>query len=115
MVSIVLIFLAMLIVQAILYLYIRSIVVASAAEGARYAANADATPQGGAEVANDRIARGTSDAVAAEIACEGSEVPGEGGATLVQVRCAGDLPLFFVPLGDVLPIDVRAQAIEEGG
>lgn len=115
MVSIVLIFLAMLIVQAVLYLYIRSVIVASAAEGARYGANADADPQGAAEVANERISRGTSDAVLAEIACEGSEEPGEAGATLVQVRCAGDLPLFFVPLGDVLPIDVRAQALKEGG
>jgi len=115
MVSIVLIFLVMLIMQAILYLYIRSVVVASAAEGARYAANADANPQGGGELASDRIAGGTSNAVAAEIACEGSEQPGEAGATVVQVRCSGELPLFFAPMGNVLPLDVRAQALKEGG
>ncbi|MGH3545144.1 MAG: TadE/TadG family type IV pilus assembly protein [Mycobacteriales bacterium] len=114
MVSIMLIFLAMLIMQAILYLYIQSIVVASATEGARYAASADAAPEEGARVASERIEAGTSGSVAREIRCEGTEQPGEAGATLIQVRCAGDLPLFFVPLGDALPINVRAHASKEG-
>ncbi|MGH3545160.1 MAG: TadE/TadG family type IV pilus assembly protein [Mycobacteriales bacterium] len=113
MVSVVLIFLVMLIMQAVLYLYIRSIVVASASEGARFGANANSSPYDGAEVANRLIARATSESVSDRVRCEGSEQPGEGGATLIRVRCAGDLPLFFVPLGDALPINVRQQSTKE--
>ena len=113
MVSILLIFLALLIMQAILYLYIRNVVVASAAQGARAGANADADPQQGAAVANRLIARALSKTVADEVRCVESQEPGEGGATLVMIRCTGELPLFFLPLGDVLPIDVRAEANKE--
>ncbi len=78
MVSIVLIFLALLIMQAVLYLYVRNIVVASAAEGARSGANANSSPYDGAAVANRLLARATSDSVSEQVRCEGSEQPGRG-------------------------------------
>jgi len=113
MVSIVLLFLTLLIVQAVLYLYVRNVVTASAAEGARYAASADSSPDDGARVATDLIARGASRAVADRVGCVGREQPGAGSETLIEVQCSGKVPALFLPGSGVLPIDVRGRAIKE--
>ena len=113
MVSIVLIFLTVLILQAILYLYVRNIVAASAAEGTRYAANANVDPQRGAARATELLIRGTSRSVADQLQCEGREEAGENGATVNRVHCSGTVSALFLPGFGVLPIDVRNYAVEE--
>ncbi|MGH3427843.1 MAG: TadE/TadG family type IV pilus assembly protein [Terriglobales bacterium] len=113
MVSILLIFLTLLILQAALYLYVRNVVTASAAEGARYAANANVDPRQGAARASSVLARGTNRSAADRLRCEGSEEPGAGGATLDVVRCSGSIPALFLPGFGVIPLDVRGRAIEE--
>ena len=75
MVSVLLIFLTVLLVQAALYLYVRNIVTAAAAEGARYAADANVDPARGAERTHEVIARGTSRSVADRLPCRGAEEP----------------------------------------
>jgi len=114
MVSVLLIFLTVLIVQAALYLYVRNIVTAAAAEGARYAADANVDPASGAERAQQVTGRGTSRSVADRLPCRGAEEPGGAGATLDVVRCSGSLPFLFLPGFGVLPIRVQGHAIEEG-
>ena len=102
------------IVQGAIYLHIRNVTAASAAEGARYAANADAVPGQGAARAIDVVGRGIGLQTASRLRCSESEDAGPGGVAVAVVRCSGALPVFFAPLGEVLPLDVTARAVKEG-
>jgi Flp pilus assembly protein TadG len=102
------------IVQVAVYLHIRNVAAASAAEGARYGANADVGAAEGAERAGDILRRGAGDGTADRLSCAGSEDVGPSGVAVVTVRCTGVLPVFFAPLGEVLPVRVSARSVEEG-
>ncbi len=114
LVSILLVMLLLGVLQVGVYLHIRNVVSASAAEGARYAANADIDLSAGGPRATDIISRSLGPTTAARVPCAASPLAGAGGTTLVAVRCQGALPVFFAPLGKVLPLDVTARALEEG-
>ena len=102
------------IVQVGLFLHVRNIVAASAAEGARFAANADvADPAAGGPVAKNIVAGALSPRVANGLRCSGRYVAGAGGTTLVAVRCAGRVPLIFSWLGSLPGLDVTARALKE--
>jgi hypothetical protein len=111
LVSVLLVLLLLAVAQVAVYLHIRAVVTASAAEGARYAANADVAPDAGAARAEDLLGRGMGTGAARRIRCAAGGPDADG---LVAVRCGGALPVFFVPLGGVLPVDVTGHALEEG-
>jgi Flp pilus assembly protein TadG len=100
------------ILQVGVYLYVRNVAAASAAEGARYAANADVPAEDGAARAESILASGLG-STAHHLACAGSADEGPDGVVLSSVRCAGAIPVFFVPFGEALPIDVSGHAVEE--
>jgi Flp pilus assembly protein TadG len=111
LVSVLLVLLLLAVAQVAVYLHVRAVTTASAAEGARYAANADVTAEAGAARAEDVLGRGVGAGTANRLRCAASDT---GGGGLVAVRCAGTLPVFFAPLGGVLPVDVTGHALEEG-
>jgi hypothetical protein len=115
LVAILLLMLLLSIVQVAVYLHIRSVATASAAEGARYAANADVGTDEGVARTQRILARGLGDETAARLHCTGAVEPGPEGVQLSSVRCSGALPVFFAPLGDLLPLDVAGHAVEEAG
>lgn len=115
MVSVVLIALLMAVVQVGLYLHVRNVVAASAAEGARYGADADVdSPAAGSDLAHQIIGRSLGRAVSDHTGCHGDYESGAGGATLVAVHCAGRVPLVFSWLGSLPGLDVTARALREG-
>ncbi len=89
-------------------LYVRNTLVACAADGARYAANADRTPAEGAEQARELIRRSLPDRFAGDVAA-GYE-PGSD-AVFVEIRA--DLPLLG-PWGVPNRLVLRGHALEEG-
>lgn len=113
LVSVLLVSLFLLVFQVGVVLHVRNVLVASAAEGARYGANADRTPDEGAERARQVIAEALGQRVAASMTCE--PVPGEDldGQPLVDVRCTGPMPVVFLPMG-AFSLTVHGHAIEEG-
>ncbi|HVX42968.1 MAG TPA: TadE/TadG family type IV pilus assembly protein [Mycobacteriales bacterium] len=115
LVSILLLALLFAVVQVAFYLHIRNVVAASAAEGARYAANADRSAVDGGPMTHQIIADSLSERVADGMACSGRYEPGESGTVLVAVRCTGDVPLVFSWLGGLPVLNVTARALKEGG
>lgn len=104
LVSVLLIFLFLAVAQVAVYLHVRNVVTASAAEGARYAANADVPAEAGGPRAEDLVRTSVNQ----DIACTSRlQRP------VVVVECAGAIPVFFAPLGRLLPLRTSARAIEE--
>lgn len=114
LVSILLIALLLGVVQVALYLHVRNVVEAGAAEGARYAANADRAATDGGPMTREIIAQALSPRIAAGMHCSGRNEPGESGTVLVAVHCTGDVPLIFSWLGGLPVLDVTARAVKEG-
>ena len=102
------------VLQVGLYLYQRSVIASSAMSAARYAANANVETQEGAARASSLIAGALSDDVVAGLTCAASNRTGADGVVLVVVECQGAIPSIVTALGDLLPIEVSAQAIAEG-
>lgn len=92
-------------------LHVRNTLVASAADGARYAANADRSPDEGAARTRDLVARALGDEYATDVVA-GTEVV-NGVATIVVVVEA-PLPILG-PLGVTDGLVVRGHAFEESG
>jgi Flp pilus assembly protein TadG len=90
------------------YLHLRNVVVASLAEGAREAANADRDCADGVDRARDLVAQAAGNDVAGGLTFDCDVADG-----VVAVRAYGALPLLFPRVGAVA-IDATAHAIEEG-
>lgn len=114
LVSIPLLFLLLVVLQVASYLHVRNVVVASAAEGARYAANADRPTGVGGPFAEQVLGEGLSVHTAAGIRCTAAEEPGAGGTVLVAVRCRGSIPAVLAVGRRVLPVTATARSIKEG-
>lgn len=113
LVTVLLLTLFLLVVQVGLVLHVRNVLVASAAEGARYGADADRTPDEGAAHARQVVADALGQRVAAAVTCEpvdGEELDGQ---PLVDVRCTGPVPVVFLPTG-AFSLTVHGHAVEEG-
>lgn len=115
MIAVLLIFLAFGVLQVALYLYVRNIVQASAAAGARYAANHGVDYAAGGEHASVLVSQGSSASVARSLPCRGSAGRDVTGLPLALVHCGGHIKSIFLPLGRVLSIDVTARVLKEGG
>ena len=112
LVSVLLVSLFLLVFQVGVVLHVRNVLVASAAEGARYAANADRTPEEGADRAKQVIADALGQQVAAAMTCTpviGEELDGQ---VVVDVQCTGPVPIVFLPTG-AFSLTVHGHAIEE--
>jgi Flp pilus assembly protein TadG len=109
LVGILLTFLFLALLQLGLALHVRNTLVASAAEGARYGANADRTPADGAAVTRQIIRDSLADSFADDVT-GGLETLD--GVTTVVVRVDARLPLFGL-LGPPRGISVRGHALEE--
>ena len=115
MVSVLLIFLLFSVLQVAVFFYVRNIVAASAADGARFAAAAGVDYADGGLRATDLIGHGLAHGVARDVPCVGR--PGEdptSGVPLVVVRCAGHIQSVFLPIGSLLRIDITSSALKEG-
>jgi hypothetical protein len=113
LVAILLLMLVLGILQVAVYLHVRNVAAASAAEGARYAANADVPEAAGADRAEAILASTVGHATAAHLTCSGALDEGPGGVIVSSVRCTGAIPVFFVPFGEALAIDVSGHSVEE--
>src|SRR3954447_18875520 len=97
LVSVLLVSLFLMVFQVGVVLHVRNVLVASAAEGARYGANADRTPEEGAARAKAVIADALGQQVAAGMRCvpvEGEDLDGQ---PVVDVQCSGPMPIVFLP------------------
>src|SRR6195952_4010276 len=69
LVGVLVIALLLAVLQVAVYVHLRNVIVASAQEGARYAANADVPAEAGAGRTLEVIGRATSDRTAAGLSC----------------------------------------------
>ena len=111
LVSTLLLFLFLGIIQLGLVLYVRNTLVANAAEGARHGANLGVDPADGGPYAQRLMAEtlpGRSDT-----SCAGSQVDGPGDVPLVRVDCRVRVPLSLVPFGGGVTLHVSGHAVKE--
>lgn len=112
LVTVLLLGMFLLIVQVGLVLHTRNVLVAAAAEGARYGANADRTAEQGAEraraVASDSLGGMAGDNVTAAA----GPAPAASGPRVVEIVVHSELPVLFVPGG--FGLTVRGHAVKEG-
>ena len=111
LVSVLLVFLFLLILQVGLVLHARNLMVAAAQEGARLAANADRTPADGVARTRDVIAGSLGDDLVARL--DVTPLPATGDPAVVGIRVSGPLPFVFAPAGP-LRLTVEGHALEEG-
>jgi hypothetical protein len=102
------------VLQVAVYVHLRNVIVASAQEGARYAANADVPAEAGADRTLEVIGQATSARTAAGLTCTSQQQVDGSGLVLVVVRCTGAVPSLFAALGDLLPLEAAGRAVEEG-
>ena len=109
LVGVLLTFLFLAVLQLGLALHVRNTLVASAAEGARYGANADRDPAQGAAVTRQLIRDSLADSFAHGVT---SGVETVDGLQTVYVQVEARLPLVGL-LGPPRSIRVRGHALEE--
>ena len=97
--------------QVGLALHFRNVLVASASEGARYAANADRAPADGEQQARRLVADSLSSTVADRLSYTGVQRT-DGGVSVVEVTIRGPLPLVFLPTGPIT-VTARGHALDE--
>lgn len=114
LVGVLLVFLFIAVLQVGVYFHLRNVLAASAAGGARYAANADVSSAEAAPRTQQIVRQAAGARLADGLTYTGSEEPGDGGLVLVRVRVAGSVPAIFAPLGRLLPVGVTARALKEG-
>lgn len=111
LVTVLVLALFLIVVQVGVVLHVRNVLVASAAEGARYGANADRTPEDGVQRAREVTAQALSAGLANRLSYTAGETAVDG-APVVEVTVHGRLPLVFLPAGP-LSITVHGHALEE--
>ncbi|MDP9102343.1 MAG: pilus assembly protein [Actinomycetota bacterium] len=112
-VSVLVVALFLLVAQVGVALHVRNVLVASAAEGARYGANADRGGSDGERRARAAVASALSTEAAARMSYRSSLRAGPDGEQLMEITISGPLPVVFLPAGP-LHITVQAHALKEG-
>ena len=112
LVSVLVVVLFLVVAQVGLALHVRNVLVAAAAEGARYAANADRDPMDGVARARAAVAEGLSAGVADRMSFSVSQTEGPGGRPVIELQVTGPLPVVLLP---AVPfrLTVRGHALEE--
>lgn len=113
LVSVLVVFLFLLVMQLGFVLHSRNVLVAAAQEGARYGANADRGPADAERRAREVVADALSPQIAARMDPPRAAVVAIGGAVVMEVTLAGPMPLVFLPAGP-LRLSVQGHALEEG-
>lgn len=111
LVSTLLLFLFLGILQTGLVLHIRNTLAANAAEGARHGANLDVDPSDGGPYAERLIAESIPGR--ADTTCTGREIAGPDDIPLVEVTCQVRVPLSLLPFGGGVPVTVTGHAVKE--
>jgi Flp pilus assembly protein TadG len=105
-----LLLLFLVVLQLGLVLHLRNVMAAAAAEGARYAANADRSDADGADRTRQAISTALSDQLAARMTVTAGPDPTDPG--VVEVTVSGPAPLL-VPKLSPFRITVHGHALEE--
>jgi Flp pilus assembly protein TadG len=113
LVSVLLVFLFLLVMQIGLVLHARNVLVSAAQDGARFAANADRTPQDGVARTTESISETLGTELAARMVVTALPASATDGLPVVGIRVRGPLPFVFAPVGP-LSITVEGHALEEG-
>jgi Flp pilus assembly protein TadG len=109
LVGVLLTFLFLALVQLGLALHVRNTLAASAAEGARFGANADRTPAEGAALTRQLIRDSLADTFADGVTADVERV---GGFETVVIQVHATLPVIGL-LGPARGISVQGHAVEE--
>jgi hypothetical protein len=114
LITVLLLMLLFVVLQVAALYYVRSVAGASAAAGARYAANADLRPADGARRASEEIGRGLGPAMAGRLPCTGELVPDPAsGLQISRVHCQGRIRSLLLPLGAFVQIRVTGQSVKD--
>lgn len=101
------------VLQVGVYLYVRNVVAAAAADGARFAASAGSAPSAGGQRA-DELLRAALHSGGSSIRCDATLARDTAsGLDVVTVRCAGRVRSVFAPIGAWLSIDVTGSSLRE--
>jgi Flp pilus assembly protein TadG len=114
MMSVLLLFLLLGVLQVAVYFYARNVVASSAADAARYAASVGVPGDAGAARARELIGDGLDAADARDITCTsliGRDA--RSGLPTVRVTCRGRVRLLFSPLRLPLTVDVSSTVLKE--
>ncbi len=112
LVSILVLALFLLVFQVGVFFHVRNVVTAAAAEGARFGATADRSPDEGAVRAQEAIAEALGARVSQRIRCTSTGTVDVGGAAAIEIVCRGPLPIVFLPTPAVT-VEVKGHAFEE--
>lgn len=99
-------------VQVALFLHAHDVLVADAAEGARYAANAGVTPSEGDARCIDDIRESLSPSLLRPRVCRASLQRGPAGLLEIRMQVSAVIPLAVLPLGEV-HVEVVGHALAE--
>jgi hypothetical protein len=114
MISVLLLMLFFAVLQVAVLFYVRNIVAASAADGARYAASSNVAPGAGGTRATGEIRRALTGGVAHDVPCTGSiGTDAPTGLQTTVVRCQGSIGSIFLPLAALVHLDVTARSLTE--
>ena len=113
LVSVLLVFLFLLVMQVGLVLHARNVLVSAAQDGARFAANADRTPEDGVQRTTASISETLGSELAGRMVVTPLPPSATDGLPVVGIRVRGPLPFVFAPVGP-LSITVEGHALEEG-
>lgn len=115
LVSVLVLALFLVVLQVGIVLHVRNVLVSSAQEGARHAANADVDLAEGRSVALQSVASALSTQIADSAAHSppAALVPLTGGLTAVEVTLDASVPLVL-PIA-AIHLRVRGHAVREGG
>lgn len=113
LVSVLLVFLFLLVMQVGLVLHARNVLVSAAQDGARFAANADRTAEDGVARTRESVAGTLGSELAGRMVITPLPADTTGGLPVVGIRVSGPLPFVFAPVGP-LRITVEGHALDEG-
>ncbi|HJQ02052.1 MAG TPA: TadE/TadG family type IV pilus assembly protein [Jatrophihabitans sp.] len=114
MISVLLVLLLFAVLQVAALFYVRSVTAAAAADGARYAANADVDPAAGGPRASMLIAHGIGSRMSDQLPCQGQTVSDPGSQLLAaEVHCQGRIRSLLLPIGAFVRVDVTARSLKD--
>ena len=113
LVTVLVLFLFLLVLQVGLVLHTRNVLVAAAAEGARYGANADRLDEEGAARAVEVVAGSLPGSVAASTTAQAVPRPAGADPQVVDIAVSSELPVVFFIIGPAR-LTVHGHALKEG-